>query len=64
LPGPGRLGPERGHRRLLRKEYDNHVRQYLWQGRFWSSSYFAGSCGGAPLTVVKQDIENQKYPTG
>ncbi|WTA38927.1 hypothetical protein OG936_28975 [Streptomyces sp. NBC_00846] len=24
--------------------------------------YFAGSCGGAPLTVVKQYIENQQRP--
>ena len=28
--------------RLLRKEYDSHVRRYLWGGRFWSGSYFAG----------------------
>ncbi|MET9041148.1 IS200/IS605 family transposase, partial [Streptomyces mirabilis] len=27
-------------------------------------SYFAGSCGGAPLTVVKQYIENQQRPAG
>ncbi|MGW6483080.1 IS200/IS605 family transposase [Streptomyces sp. NPDC055059] len=27
-------------------------------------SYFAGSCGGAPLTVVRQYIENQKRPVG
>ncbi|GAA3837858.1 hypothetical protein GCM10022403_082980 [Streptomyces coacervatus] len=40
--------------RLLRKEYDTHVRRYLQGGHFWSGSYFAGSCGGAPLTVVKQ----------
>ncbi|MEU9367042.1 transposase, partial [Streptomyces avermitilis] len=30
---------------------------------FWSSSYFAGSCGGAPLTAVHQYIENQQRPT-
>ncbi|MGW8989711.1 IS200/IS605 family transposase [Streptomyces zhihengii] len=48
--------------RMLRKEYDSHVRRYLWGGRFWSGSYFAGSCGGAPLTVVAQYIENQKRP--
>ncbi|MEV6028564.1 transposase [Streptomyces sp. NPDC052036] len=24
------------------------VRRYLWGGHFWSDSYFAGSCGGAP----------------
>ncbi|WP_432075714.1 transposase, partial [Streptomyces wuyuanensis] len=31
-------------------------------GHFWSGSYFAGSCAGAPLTVVTQYIENQKRP--
>ncbi|MGW1554861.1 transposase, partial [Streptomyces sp. NPDC002346] len=30
---------------------------------FWSRSYFAGSCGGAPLTVIRQYIEGQKRPT-
>jgi putative transposase len=44
--------------RRLRQEYDSHVRRYLWGGHFWSGSYFAGSCGGAPLTVVlRQYIE-------
>ncbi|MCX4427643.1 IS200/IS605 family transposase [Streptomyces mirabilis] len=50
--------------RRLRQEYDAHVRRYLWGGHFWSGSYFAGSCGGAPLTVVKQYIENQQRPAG
>ena len=27
----------------------------------WSSSYFVSTVGGAPLSVVKQYIENQKY---
>ncbi len=48
--------------RLLRKECDAHVRRYLWGGHFWSGSYFAGSCGGAPLTVVRQYIDNQQRP--
>lgn len=48
--------------RLLRKEYAPHVRQYLWGGHFWSGSYFAGSVGGAPLTVLRQYIEQQKQP--
>ncbi len=48
--------------RRLRQECDSHVRRYLWGGHFWSGSHFAGSCGGAPLTVVKQYIENQKRP--
>ncbi|MBO8189353.1 transposase [Streptomyces spirodelae] len=50
--------------RLLRKEYDAHVRRYLWGGHFWSGSYCAASCGGAPLTVVQQYIDNQKRPVG
>ena len=48
--------------RHLRQEDSTHARKYLWGGHFWSGSYFAGSCGGAPLTVVKQYIENQKRP--
>jgi putative transposase len=48
--------------RYLRKEYEAHVRRYLWGGHFCSGSYFAGSCGGAPLTVVRQYIENQQRP--
>ncbi|MCL6732602.1 transposase [Streptomyces neyagawaensis] len=35
----------------------------LWGGRFRSGSYFAASCGGAPLTVVKQYIRRQQRPT-
>ncbi|MFG2375280.1 IS200/IS605 family transposase [Streptomyces sp. NPDC048504] len=50
--------------RRLRQEYDSHVRRYLWGGHFWSGSYFAGSCGGPPLTAVKQYIENQQRPVG
>jgi putative transposase len=48
--------------RLLRKEYPAHVRTYLWGGHFWSPSYFAASCGGAPLSIIKEYIENQKCP--
>jgi putative transposase len=28
----------------------------------WSPSYFAASCGGAPLGIIKQYIEQQKTP--
>ncbi|MFF2520212.1 transposase, partial [Streptomyces sp. NPDC058086] len=28
----------------------------------WSPSYFAGSCGGAPLSIVKDYIDNQTRP--
>jgi putative transposase len=48
--------------RRLRQEYDPHVHKYLWGRHFWAGSYFAGSCCGAPLTIVKQYIENQQRP--
>ncbi|XIE77212.1 transposase [Streptomyces sp. SBR177] len=43
------------------KECDSHVRPYHWGGHFWSGSCFARSYdGAAPLTGVKQYIEQQK----
>jgi putative transposase len=45
-----------------KEEYSTHIRRYLRGGHFWSGSYFAESCGGAPLTIVKQYIENQQRP--
>jgi putative transposase len=48
--------------RRLRQEFTSRVNQAITHGRFWSGSYFAGSCGGAPLQVVKDYIENQKRP--
>lgn len=30
--------------------------------RMWSPSYFAGTCGGAPLSVIRQYIEQQQSP--
>jgi len=48
--------------RRLRQEFPDHIRRYLWGDHFWSPSYFAASCGGAPLAVVKDYIENQKRP--
>ncbi|MEV6293826.1 IS200/IS605 family transposase [Streptomyces sp. NPDC051896] len=33
-----------------------------WGSVFWFRSYFAGSCGGAPISIVRQYIESQKRP--
>ena len=38
------------------------LRKYLWGKHFWSPSYFAASCGGAPLSIIKQYIEQQNRP--
>ncbi|MFC9628413.1 IS200/IS605 family transposase [Streptomyces mirabilis] len=48
--------------RRLRQEFLDHSRRYLWGDHFWSPSYFAVFAGGAPLTVIKEYIENQKRP--
>ncbi|MFC4010729.1 IS200/IS605 family transposase [Nonomuraea purpurea] len=48
--------------RLLRKEFGPHVRRYLRGGHFWPTSYLAASCGGAPLSIIEEYIENQKRP--
>jgi putative transposase len=47
--------------RLLRKQHPALVRRY-WKGALWSPSYFAGSCGGAPIEIVRQYIEQQQTP--
>lgn len=36
------------------------VRGKLWGAHFWSPSYCAVSCGGAPLETVKRYIEQQR----
>jgi putative transposase len=45
--------------RLLRKKGYPTVVKYLWGGSLWSPSYFAGSCGGAPISIIRQYIEGQ-----
>ena len=47
--------------RLLRLERPDLVRRY-WKGVLWSPSYFAASCGGAPIGVLKAYIEQQRTP--
>jgi len=48
--------------RHLRKEFPLLEKHY-WKGVLWSPSYFAGSCGGAPLSLVRQYIEQQNTPS-
>ena len=48
---------------FMRKEYWNHIKTFLWRSHFWSPSYCIVSCGGAPLEIIKQYIENQRIPT-
>ncbi|HSV23175.1 MAG TPA: IS200/IS605 family transposase, partial [Xanthobacteraceae bacterium] len=32
------------------------------KGVLWSPSYFAASCGGAPISIIRQYIERQRNP--
>jgi putative transposase len=43
--------------RRLRQEFPDLVRHHWRAQRLWSGSYFAGSVGGAPLSIVRQHIE-------
>jgi putative transposase len=35
------------------------IYNHLWMKSFWSNGYYATSCGGASLDVIKAYIENQ-----
>lgn len=48
--------------RLIRKKNYPELRKKLFGNALWSPSYFAGSCGGAPISVLRQYIENQRTP--
>lgn len=46
-------------RRLRAKQWPE-VTSKLWGEHFWSPSYCAVSCGGAPLELIKQYIQSQR----
>ncbi len=48
--------------RRLRQEFPDLRRHYWRAKRLWSGSYFAGSVGGAPISVLRQYIERQDGP--
>jgi len=48
--------------RRLRQEFPNLLQHYYRANRLWAGSYFAGSAGGAPLSIVRRYTENQNRP--
>lgn len=48
--------------RLIRKEFRTHIRKYYWKPVLWTRAYCLITVGGAPLSVIKQYIQNQKTP--
>ena len=48
--------------RLIRKKQYPSISKALWGDALWSPSYFAGSCGGSPLEIIRTYIEQQDSP--
>jgi putative transposase len=48
--------------RRIRQEFTGRINRAIMHGHLWSPSYFSASCGGAPLAIVRQYIEQQKRP--
>jgi putative transposase len=46
--------------RFARRDCMPELRKALWGEHFWSPSYFAASCGGAPLELIQQYVQNQR----
>ena len=48
--------------RHLRRLHTEHLSRYLWDGHLWSRSYYCGTAGGAPLTVIAEYVRSQRHP--
>lgn len=48
--------------RLIRKEFAKHLSGFYWKPVLWTRAYCLITVGGAPLSVLKEYIENQKLP--
>lgn len=49
--------------RYIRRDFKDELDQVYWGNPvFWSRSYCMLTCGGAPLSVLKQYIEQQESP--
>ena len=48
--------------RMIRKKHYPTITKCLWGNALWSPSYFSGSCGGAPISIIRQYIEQQNTP--
>ena len=46
----------------VRREYTGRCVRARMRAHPWSRSYFAVSCGGAPLSIIKQYIDGQARP--
>lgn len=54
--------PQGRQLRYVLAEYTGRINRIGMGSVFRSRCYFAGSCGKAPLTVIRQYIEGQRRP--
>lgn len=47
--------------RMIRGKHPQ-LQSRCWKGMLWSPSYFAASCGGAPIAIIRQYIAQQQKP--
>jgi putative transposase len=45
---------------VARKDCKEELRKKLWGAAFWSPSFFAASCGGAPIETLKLYVQSQQ----
>jgi len=48
--------------RLIRKEFEEHLKSVYSKPVFWSGAYFVSSCGGVTLTQLKRYVQQQDSP--
>jgi len=48
--------------RGLRQDFTGRVNRASLHGRSWSPSHFAASGGGAPLSIIRQHVEQRRRP--
>lgn len=48
---------------LIQGEYKEEIGEELWGGELWSSSYYCGTAGGAPLSSLKEYILSRDRPS-
>ena len=46
--------------RMIRKKNYPSINRQLWGNALWSPSYFASSCGGASIDIIREYIEKQQ----
>ena len=48
--------------RLIRKEFEQQLRQVYSKPVFWSGAYFVSSCGGVTVEQLKKYVQQQHAP--